>query len=105
MINIIILHINISSELLVEDDKYPKFKSIWLSEIMSFWAVDGFGIISGIFGYKKCKFSNLFYLWIQTFFYSTILSLYLYIIDKKNKTKWHFIFIFFSTINTKILVF
>ena len=68
MINIIILHINIGTHLFIVKNKNPKFKSVWLSEIMSYWAVDGFGIISGIVGYKKSKFSNLFYLWIQTFF-------------------------------------
>ena len=93
MINVIILHINSYSHLLIMNNKNPKFKSVWLSEIMSHWAVDGFGIISGIVGYKKSKFSNLFYLWIQTFFYSTVFSLYLYI--KNNNTKWNLFLSFF----------
>ena len=45
---------------------------------MAYWGVNGFGIISGIVGYKKYKFSNLLYIWIQYCFYSVIISLYLY---------------------------
>ena len=93
MINVIILHINLYSHLLIVQKKNPKFKSVWLSEIMSYWSVDGFGIISGVVGYKKCNFSNLFYLWFQTFFYSTIFSLYLYL--KNNNTKWNLFLSFF----------
>lgn len=87
MINIIILHINNGSKLLTINYNFPKFKSVWFLEIMSFWGVDGFGIISGLFGYKQYKFSNLIYLWILTLFYSTIFSFYLYIINKNENTK------------------
>ena len=95
MINVIILHINKYSRLLMINNQDPKFKSVWLLEIMSYWGVNGFGIISGIVGYKKCKFSNLIYLWIQTFFYSTIFSLYLYIIERNNNTIRNLILSFF----------
>ena len=36
------------------------------------WHVSSFGIISGLIGRKKYQFSNLFYLWIQSVFYSII---------------------------------
>lgn len=70
MINVLILHINLYSKQINLNYESPKFTSIWLLEIMSFWAVDGFGIISGIIGYKKYKFSNLIFIWVEYFFYS-----------------------------------
>ena len=51
---------------------------------MAYWGVNGFGIISGIVGYKKHKFSNLIFIWIETLFYSIDTSFYNYL---KNKTK------------------
>ena len=95
MINIIILHINKYCKMIKFNYKSPKFKSVWLSEIMSFWAVDCFGIISGIFGYKKYKFSNLIYLWVLTTFYSTIFSFLLYYIGKIRNIKSVLIMSFF----------
>ena len=54
---------------------------------MSYFPVDCFGLISGIVGYKKYKFSNLIYIWINTSFYSSIISLYLYHINRMNSKK------------------
>ena len=51
---------------------------------MSYFGVDCFGLISGIVGYKKYKFSNLIYIWINTSFYSSFISLYLYFINRIN---------------------
>ena len=51
-------------------------------ETTSYWAVNAFGLISGIVGYKKYKFSNLIYIWIQSSFHSFFFSLYLFIINK-----------------------
>ena len=88
MINVLILHINRYSGDLNLKYYSPKYKCIWLLEIMSYWSVNGFGIISGIIGYKKYKFSNLIYLWIQTCFYSSLFSLIVFLktnsISKKN---------------------
>jgi hypothetical protein len=66
----------------------PKYKCIWLLEIMAYWSVNGFGIISGIIGYKKYRFSNLIYLWIQTCFYSTLFSLIVYLNIKAISKKY-----------------
>ena len=85
MINIIILHINLFSGTLTLNYSNT-FKSIWILQTMSFWAVNGFGIISGIVGYKQYKFSNLIYLWFQTFFYSIIFSLYLFLVNINKET-------------------
>jgi surface polysaccharide O-acyltransferase-like enzyme len=84
MINIIILHINIYQDLLKLKINNKKFKPLWRLEAMSYFAVDCFGLISGIVGYKKYKFSNLIYIWINTFFYSSFFSLYLYYINRMN---------------------
>ena len=84
MLNIIILHINLYSNQLNLRVNNKKFKSIWRLEAMSYFAVDCFGLISGIVGYKKYKFANLIYIWINASFYSSIFSLYLYFINRTN---------------------
>jgi len=87
MINIIVLHINLASKELNYNYFSPRFQSIWLSETMAYWGVNGFGIISGIVGYKKYKFSNLIFIWFQTLFYSTTISFYNYIKFKTEEKK------------------
>ena len=83
MINILNLHLNLFSGQLHLSFTSSKYFNIWRLEVFSFWAVDGFGLISGIVGYKIYKFSNLIYLWFQAWFYSTFISLYLFFIKKK----------------------
>ena len=80
MINIINLHIILRSGLLNINSN--KFKEVWLLETFSFFAVDCFGLISGIVGFDRYKFSNLIYLWFITTFYTVSVHLYLYM--KKN---------------------
>ena len=80
MINIIILHINLFSRQLLLNFSSPKYKAIWRLEVFSYSAVNCFGIISGIVGYKKYKFSNLIYLWLIIFFYSISISSYLFLV-------------------------
>ena len=82
VINIIIIHINKFSHQLSLNYNNRKYMSIWLLEVMGYWAVNGFGLISGIVGYKKYKFSNLIYIWFLSSFYSIIISLYLYYDNK-----------------------
>ena len=84
MINIIILHINLYSRQLSLKISSIKYKTFWLLQSMSFWSVNGFGLISGIVGYKKYKFSNLIYLWIETSFYSLFFSIFFYNTKKSN---------------------
>ena len=79
MVNIINLHINLYSSNLKIGPSSDKFKSVYLLEIFSFWSVDGFGLISGVVGYRRYKFSNLIYFWFQYSFYSFLFTLYLYI--------------------------
>ena len=72
MINIFNLHINLSSGFLLLNPKSQKYKGIRRLETFSYFGVNCFGLISGIVGYKKYKFSNLIYLWILVFFYSVL---------------------------------
>ena len=78
MINIINLHINSFTPLLRLNPIDPKYKQIYRLEAFSFWAVDAFGLISGIVGFKKYKFVNVIYIWFEYFFYSVTIALYLY---------------------------
>ena len=78
-INVIILHINSYSKLIYLSSNSIKYRLIWSLEILAFWAVNGFGLISGFISYKKYKFSNLFYIWIEVLFYSVSISIILYL--------------------------
>ena len=62
MINIVNLHLNLFSGQTYLSFSSPNYLNIWRLEIFCFGAVDGFGLISGIVGYKRYKFSNLIYL-------------------------------------------
>ena len=91
-INIIVLHINKASKELNYDYSSPRFYFIWLSETLAYWGVNGFGIISGIVGYKKYRFSNVIFIWFQTLFYSTTISLYNYIKNIYSKKQFYLSF-------------
>ena len=93
MINIINLHINLFSPLLNLKPNHPKYKQIYRLEAFSFWAVDAFGIISGIISYERYKFSNIIYIWFEYFFYSVTLSIYFY--SKSIISKRTFVYHFF----------
>ena len=57
-------------------NKYKHFKEVFLMNILCFWHVSSYGLISGIVGYKTYKYSNLLYLWISTVFYSVVIHLH-----------------------------
>ena len=78
MISIINLHINLRTGLLYLNSNNSKFKAIWRLESFSYFSVDCFGLISGIVGFEKYKFSNLAYLWFISAFYCVSKHLYLY---------------------------
>ena len=98
MINIINLHINLKTGLLNINSYNIKFKKKWILETFSYFSVDCFGLISGIVGFDKYKFSNLIYLWFISAFYSVAKHLYLYI---KNKIKIKTLFLSFFPILIK----
>lgn len=85
MFNIINLHINLSLPYYTININSLKFKPLYRLEAFSFWAVDAFGMISGIVGYKKYKFMNMIYLWFIAVFYSLFLSIILYYKSKISK--------------------
>ena len=84
MINIINLHINLKTGIMGLKAINLKYKTIWRLEIFSYNAVDCFGLISGIVGFNKYKFSNLIYLWFISAFYSVTINAYLFIENKIN---------------------
>ena len=84
MINIFNLHINLGCGIYFLKPTSQKFKVIWRLETFSYFAVNCFGLISGVVGYNKYHFSNLIYLWILVFFYSVLRSITL---SFKNKIK------------------
>ena len=71
MYAIIIHHILLHGKVIY---KY-KYIKLNLLNILCFWHVSSFALISGIVGYKNYKYSNLIYLWICTLFYSVIIHL------------------------------
>ena len=96
MINIINLHINLRSGLLNINSN--KFKEVWRLKTFSYFAVDCFGLISGIVAFDKYKFSNLIYLWFITTFYTVTHHLYLYM---KNNINFKSLFLSFFPILIK----
>ena len=78
VINIIEIHINKFGRLLNIKPNDSRYKTIWNLEAIGYGAVDTFGLISGIVGYKRYKFSNLMIIWLQISFYSSLISIYLY---------------------------
>ena len=84
MINIINLHINLKTGIMGLKAINLKYKTIWRLEIFSYNAVDCFGLISGIVGFNKYKFSNLIYLWFISAFYSITTNAYSFIENKIN---------------------
>ena len=63
---------------------YSKYPEINLINIICFWHVSSFGLISGIVGYKSNKYSNLLHLWLITCFY----SVGIYILVRQYKPLW-----------------
>ena len=69
MFSIIISHILIHGKAI---KKYNKYIELNLLYILSMWHVSSFGVISGLVGSKKNRYSNLLYLWIIVVFYSLV---------------------------------
>lgn len=70
MININNLHINNHTNQLNLDIRNPKYKPVYLLEEFFFFAVNVFGLVSGIICNKKYKFINIIYIWFEYFFYN-----------------------------------
>ena len=60
----------------------PNYYIAWLIEISAYCAVNCYALISGFVGYKSnYKYSNIIFLWVQVFFYSTSISIFFQIIN------------------------
>ena len=81
MFSIVIHHILHHGKVIKTFSQYPELK---LLEIICFWHVSSFALISGIVGFKTNKYSNLLYLWFCLLFY----TLGIHFILKKFRPKW-----------------
>ena len=57
--------------------KYNKYRELSLMNIISFWHVSTYALISGYIGYKSNKYSNLLYLLFWTIIYTSSITYYL----------------------------
>ena len=73
MYSIIVHHILVHGRAI---GKYSKYRELILMNIMSFWHVSTYALISGYIGYKSNKYSNLIYLWLWTIFYTLGITFY-----------------------------
>ena len=74
MYSIIVHHILIHGKVI---GKYNKNRELVLMNIISFWHVSTYALISGYIGYKSNKYSNLLYLLLWVILYSASLTYYL----------------------------
>ena len=68
--NSILIH-HLIYHIVFKDGRYktPRNSSIiWILHYFNQWHVDAFCLISGVVGYKKCRYSKLFYYWFYAFF-------------------------------------
>ena len=72
-IRIIAMYGIVINHIIFKSKKYKIFKELKILHILLFWHNNGFAFISGFVGYKRYKYSNLFYLWMCVFFYSVII--------------------------------
>ena len=103
--------------------KYRNYKQFIFLNILSFWHISVYCMISGIVDYKGHKYSNLFYLWFSVFFYSVgiryiykrfkpkinLYQLYEFFIPVISKKYWYFtqyfgMYLFLPIINKGISI-
>ena len=56
--------------------RFPSYKKLNYFEGFLGWHINGFGLISGVVGYKTHKYSNLLYLWCCVFSYLVAIHFY-----------------------------
>jgi len=88
MFGIIISHLLIHGQVI---KKYSMHDKLNLLNCFFLWHINGFGLISGMVGYKKHKYSNLFYLWVNVIFYSVGITLF-YNLKSVNISKLYYDF-------------
>lgn len=65
--------------------KYNQYKELKLMNMLTFWHVSSYALISGYVGYKTNKYSNLLYLMLLALFYSSCLTYFI----NKFKPQFH----------------
>ena len=98
MYSIVIHHILLHGGLL---EKYDKFKVLNLINIFCSWHITGFILISGMVGYRTCKYSNLIYLWLCVLFYSIGIQLFVMLFKPEFVIREKLIYSFFPLIFSK----
>ena len=102
MNSIIIYHFLYHGGLLnAKYNTFSKYNIAWSLFCFNQWHVDAFGLISGIVGYKKFRYSNLIYLWFCVFFYSVSISSIYKFLYPKTITNEYFIKTFFPVITNQ----
>ena len=74
MYSIIVHHILVHGRAI---SKFSKYRELILMNIISFWHVSTYALISGYIGYKSNKYSNLLYLWFWTMFYTSSITFFI----------------------------
>ena len=74
MYSIIVHHILVHGRAI---RKYNKYRELVLMNIISFWHVSTYALISGYIGYKSNKYSNLLYLLFWVILYNASITYYL----------------------------
>lgn len=74
MYSIIVHHILVHGRAI---SKYNKYRELVLMNIISFWHVSTYALISGYIGYKSNKYSNLLYLFFWVILYNASITYYL----------------------------
>ena len=86
LVRLIGMYCIILNHFLTKGRAYKKFSryrdKLFILNIFTDWDNDGFGLISGIVGYKTNRYSNLLYLWITVLFYTVGINLYIGIFKK-----------------------
>ena len=72
--SIIVHHILVHGKAII---KYNKYRKLILMNIIGFWHVSTYALISGYIGYKSNKYSNLLYLLFWAIFYTASITYYL----------------------------
>ena len=70
---IIVHHILVHGKVI---KKYNKYRGLTLMDIITFWHVSTYALISGFIGHKSNKYSNLIYLLFWTIFYTSNITFF-----------------------------
>ena len=92
MLMVLFLHVLGQGGILsILDKSTTQYKFAWLIEIAAYCAVNCYALISGYVGIKsRFKYSNIAFLWLQVFFYTTLITLIYSIVNPSVVTGNHY---------------